>query len=320
MLRLLGAGLIAIGTWLQAALRFSSAVRHWILPPIPPRRLRHGKRTHDQTDLVTRAAIEAIEKVFVRDFKWSFRRLQDTSIGIDARAEILDGGWPTGRYLPLQIRPMPSRTENGGYRHHGEKGHLDYWRRHALTVCVILADPESGLMLWQLIETERCAQADGKWSITVPADNTLNASARLCFEEAVPSDPESLMRFAFALDRQLMEEVRDEITFIVWDEWSDATAIFSNLRIYFGEGPEEEPDEQIDYHLRAHSLHEVMIKLFPWASYSYAEPIREYSGRCAVHILEVDLRPEAYAYLEAEEFLEAGYPDEEEPNAPEPEG
>lgn len=320
MPRLLGAGLIAIGTWLQAALRFFSAVRHWILPPIPPRRPRHGKRTHDQTDLATRAAIEAIEKVFVRDFKWSFRRLQDTSIGIDARAEILDGGWPTGRFLPLQIRPMPCRTDKGSYRHDGEKGHLDYWRKHALTVCVILAAPESGLMLWQLIETERCAETDGKWAITVPADNTLNAAARLCFEEAVPSDPESLMRFAFALDRQLMEEVRDEITFFVWDEWNDATAIFSNLRIYFGEGPEEEPDEQIDYHLRAHSLHEVMVKLFPWASYSYAEPIREYSGGITVHILEVDLRPEAYSYLDAEEFLEAGYPDEEEPNAPEPEG
>ncbi|CCM76501.1 hypothetical protein [Rhizobium mesoamericanum] len=62
-----------------------------------------------------------------------------------------------------------------------------------------------------------------------------------------------------------------------------------------------------------------MIKLFPWASYSYAEPVRESFGGCAVHILEVDLRLEAYAYLQAEEFLEAGYPDEEEPNAPEPE-
>jgi hypothetical protein len=39
-----------------------------------------------------------------------------------------------------------------------------------------------------------------------------------------------------------------------------------------------------------------------------------------VHILEVDLRPEAYSYLDAEGFLEAGYPDDEEPNAPEPEG
>jgi hypothetical protein len=287
---------------------------------MPPRRPRHGMRTHDQTDLATRAAVEAVEKVFVRDFKWSFRRLPNTSIGVDARAEILDGGQPTGRFLPLQIRLMPSREENGCYRHHGEKGHLEYWRKHALTVCVILADPKSGQMLWQLIETARCAETDGSWAITVPADNALNACARLSFEEAVPSDPETLMRCAFALDRQLMEEVRDEMTFFVWDELNDATPIFGNLRIYFGEGPEENPDDQMNCRLRANSLHEVMIRLFPWATYSYADLIREDSGEVAVHVLEVDLRPEAYAYLDAEEFLEAGYPDEEEPDAPEPEG
>lgn len=271
-------------------------------------------------DSATRVAIEAVEKVFVRDFRWSFRRLPDASIGIDARAEILHGDWPTGRFLPLQIRPMPSRTENGGYLHQGEKGHLDYWTKHALPVCVILADPESGLMLWQLIEKGLYLETDSGWSIIVPAENTLNASARLCFEEAMPSDTESLIRFAFALDRPLMEEIREQTTFFVWDEWGDTTAIFCNLRIYFGESPQEEPDEQIDYRLRAHNLHEIMTRLFPWASYTYAEPIREYSGEVAVHVLEVALRPEACAYLDAEEFLEAGYPDEEEPRAPESEG
>jgi hypothetical protein len=61
-----------------------------------------------------------------------------------------------------------------------------------------------------------------------------------------------------------------------------------------------------------------MTKLFPWATYSYAEPISEYSGEVAVHILEVELRPEAHAYLDAERFLEAGYPQESDPPALEP--
>ncbi|MDP9812217.1 hypothetical protein J2W42_005087 [Rhizobium tibeticum] len=58
-----------------------------------------------------------------------------------------------------------------------------------------------------------------------------------------------------------------------------------------------------------------MTRLFPWATYSYAEPIKEYSEDVAVHVLKVELRPEAEAYLEAEDFLVAGYPDEEEPCA-----
>jgi len=48
--------------------------------------------------------------------------------------------------------------------------------------------------------------------------------------------------------------------------------------------------------------------------------MRKHSGDVAVHILEVDLRPKTYAYLDAEEFLATGYPDEEEPHAPEPSG
>ena len=156
--------------------------------------------------------------------------------------------------------------------------------------------------------------------MVVPAANVLDANARLCFDETLASDAESLMRSAFVLDRELMEEVQDQTTFFVWDEWGDTTAIFSNLQIYIGEGERDEPDIRIDYHLRANNLHDVMSRLFPWATYSYAEPIKEYSEEVAVHVLEVELRPEAEAYLEAEDFLVAGYPDEKAPRAPESEG
>ncbi|MGG6892404.1 MULTISPECIES: DUF4365 domain-containing protein [Rhizobium] len=313
MVRLLRAGFIAIDALI-------AAVRRWIFPP-PPLQLR-GKKLHDhETDPAVRLAIDAVEKVFLRDFKWAFRRLSSSDTGIDARAEILDDGRPTGRFLPLQIRSVsPTSRRHGDHTHRGEKKNLDYWTRHSLPVWVIIVDSESGLMLWQQVEERLCEVTDAEWSIVIPATNVLDASARLCFEETIATDPESLMRSAFALDHALMQEIRDQTTFFVWDEWGDTTAIFCNLRIYIGEGREEEPDVRIDYHLRAHSLHDVMTTLFPWATYSYAEPISEYSGEVAVHILEVELRPGAYAYLEAESFLEAGYPEDEEPSAPEPDG
>ncbi|WFU13410.1 DUF4365 domain-containing protein (plasmid) [Rhizobium sp. CB3090] len=269
-------------------------------------------------DPAVRLAIDAVEKVFVRDFKWAFRRLSSSDTGIDARAEILDDGWPTGRFLPLQIRSVSSTSKrHGDHTYRGEKKHLDYWTRHALPLWVVIVDYESDLMLWQQVEKSLCVVTESEWSIVIPATNMLDASARLCFDEAITTDPELLMRTAFALDRVLMQEMQDQTTFFVWDEWGDTTAIFCNLRIYVGGGQKEEPDVRIDYHLRAHSLHEVMIKLFPWATYAYAEPISEYSGEIAVHILKVELRPQAYAYLQAESFLEGGYPKEEEPSAPE---
>ncbi|MBX4971253.1 DUF4365 domain-containing protein [Rhizobium binae] len=321
MVRLLQAGLVAIRMLITAALTLLAAVRRRAFPPEPPRRrLQSRKPDIHQMDPSARIAIDLVEKVFIRDFGWSFRRQTDSNIGIDARAEILENGWPTGRLLPLQIRPIScvERTE-GHYIYRGEKHHLDCWARYSLPICVIIVDTETGLISWQRIEKQLCEEVRMEWSIAIPATNLLDATARLCFEEAIPTDPESLMRSAFALDLVLMEQIQDQTTFFVWDEWGDTTAIFGNLRIYIGEGQEAEPDVQIDYRLRAPNLHDVMVRLFPWASYSYAEPISEYSGEVAVHTLEVALRPEARAYLEAENFLVAGYPEDEAPSAPEPE-
>ncbi|WP_342637400.1 DUF4365 domain-containing protein [Rhizobium leguminosarum] len=325
MFRLFQARLIAIGAQLAAVITAAFKVfvflRNRIFSPTLPSRLQHiRKPSRYETDPAVRLAIDAVEKIFVRDFKWAFRRLPESGIGIDARAEILDQGLPTGRFLPLQIRAMSFQAERGGdYIHHGEKKHLDYWTMHSLPVCVIVVDNHTGLTLWQMVEKGRLEETDAEWSIAVPPTNLLNAAARLGFEVVTPSDEESLLRSVFALDRALMEAMQDQTAFFLWDEWGDATPIFCNLRIYIGEGPEEEPDLQVDYHLRATNLHGVMARLFPWASYAYAEPIREYSGQVAVHVLEVELRPEARAYIEAETFLESGYPDEEEPWAPEAE-
>jgi hypothetical protein len=173
-------------------------------------------------------------------------------------------------------------------------------------------------MLWQRVEEQIFQKTEAGWSTIIPSTNVLDASAKLSFDEAISSDPGALIRSAFALDRALMEEMQDETTFFVWDEWLNQNLLFRNLRIYIGEDEEQELVATIDYHLRARSLHEIMTKLFPWATYSYAEPISEYSGVVAVHILDVELRPAAHAYLEAVSFFEAGYPEDDEPFPPEP--
>lgn len=300
---------------------FFAAIRKRLFPSMPPRHSLHCKGLKsDLADPATRSAIEAVEKAFVKDFKWFLRRMPESDIGIEARAEILDSERPTGRFMALHIRSEASCVrEEGGYLYHGSKDHLDYWSRHALPVYVIIAGSQDRPIVWQRVERSVCRETESEWSIIVPQTNILDASARLCFEEAISSEPEALMRSIFALDRPLMEEMQDRTTIFVWDEWINPPPTFGNLRIYLGNGRGEEPDMEIGYHLRADSLHEIMTTLFPWASYSYAAPISEYSGTVAVHVIEVEPRPEAYAYIEAESFLEAGYPQEAEPLVPDAE-
>jgi hypothetical protein len=312
MVRLLQVVCHAIAAFAAATLRFLAAVAHWA--PVSPKRRRVVRPSPFQTDPAICAAIEAVEKVFVRDYQWSFRRLSYARYGLDARVEILDNGRVTGRFLPLQIRPAPSTTDGDNYLHELEKRDLEYWDAHYLSVCVIVVEPEDRQMFWRWVEKESRQKIEERSVIAIPVTSVLDASARLDFEEVIPSAQEILLRSAFALDRGLMEVLGDRTAIFIWDEWGETTPIFCNLRIHLDES---EQGIQIDYRIRAHSLHDVMVKLFPWASYAYAEPIKEYSGEVAVHVLEVELRPEARAYIEAEEFLEAGYPDEEEPRPPE---
>lgn len=114
MVRFLRAGFVAINTLV-------AVVRRWIFAAAsPPLRLRSKKLDDHKTDPAARLAIDAVEKVFLRDFKWAFRRLPGSDTGIDARAEILDDGRPTGRFLPLQIRSVSRTNER-----HGDHIHLE---------------------------------------------------------------------------------------------------------------------------------------------------------------------------------------------------
>lgn len=298
-----------------------AAVRHRINPLTAPRRSRRSRLNTFEEDLTTRQGIDAVGKVFRGDPRWFFRKRFEPDIGVDAQAEILDDGSPTGRFMALQIRSGPAwfKTDGGDHVYEGENRHLDYWTKHSMPVCIVIVNPETGLMLWQRVEEQLCRETEARWSIVIPANNVLDASAKLFFDETISLDSESLIRSTFALDRALMEDMQDQTTLFVWDEWLNENLSFRNLRIYIGDDGREEPDVKIDYHLRADSLHEIMTRLFPWAIYSYAEPISEYSGVVAVHILGVELRPAAYAYLEAESFFEVGYPEDDEPFPPEPE-
>ncbi|MGF6178108.1 DUF4365 domain-containing protein [Ensifer sp. 4252] len=322
MVGLFQARLIAIGArFVAVAMTALAAVRHRINPPTTSRRSRKNRPHIFEEDLTACQGIDAVEKVFRGDPRWFFRKRYEPDIGVDAQAEILNAGNPTGRFIALQIRFGQSwfKTRDGDYIFHGESKHLEYWSKHSLPVCVVIVTRETGLVLWRRVEEQLCQSTGTGWAIIIPATNVLDASARLSFDEAISSDPEPLIRSAFALDRALMEEMQDQTTFFVWDEWLNQNLSFRNLRIYIGEDEEQELVATIDYHLRAPSLHEIMTKLFPWATYSYAEPISEYSGVVAVHILDVELRPAAHAYLEAESFFEAGYPENDEPFPPEPE-
>ena len=277
-----------------------------------------GRASSERTN---RRGVHAVGSIFLGDdFEWFFRPQDVSDVGIDALVEILDNDEPTGKLIALQIKTGQSYFRESGddYVLNIDTRHMEYWAKYDLPVYVILADPKKKLFLWQKVERRLCEPSREGWRIRIPKTNTLDATAKPFFERFTSNDPQAMMRSNFALDRELIEEIEKECerTIFVWDEWVNKGLTWRNLRIHIGGDRSAAADLVIDYHLTATGLPEIMAKLFPWCTYSYAADVENVMGEVNVHVLKIELRPEAIAYLRVEQFFEAGYPAEQKVSVP----
>lgn len=280
-----------------------------------------AKRGRASSERTNRRGVHAVGSIFLGDdFEWFFRPQEVSDVGIDALVEILDNDEPTGKLIALQIKTGQSYFRKSGddYVLSIDNTHMEYWAKYDLPVYIILADPKKQLFLWQKVERRLCEPSRNGWRIKIADTNILDASAKPFFERFTSNDPHAMMRANFALDRELIEEIEKEeaLTVFVWDEWVNKGLTWRNLRIYIGGDRSAVPDLTIDYHLAASGLPEVMAKLFPWCTYSYAEAVKNYALEVNVHVIAIELRTEALAYLQIERFFEAGYPEEQEIGIP----
>lgn len=184
------------------------------------------------------------------------------------------------------------------------KRHIEYWIKYSIPVYVIIADPERKLFLWQKVERRLCTPTRGGWRIGIPRSNPLNPTAKPFFERPAPRDAQSIARAHFKLDRELIDEISrtGRAAIFVWDEWRNENA-WRNLRIYIDGDRSVAADLVLDLDLAADGgLPEIMEKVFPWSRHCYAEET-SISAEVKVHVLSVELRNEATAYLQLERFL-----------------
>ena len=278
--------------------------------------LRGTKVGSARSERTNRRGVHAVGSIFLgEDFEWFFRPQEVSDVGIDAIVEILDNDEPTGRLIGLQIKTGASyfRSSGDSYVLSIDNKHMEYWAKYDLPVYLILADPKRGIFLWEKVERRLCQPTRDGWKIKIPKTNTLDASAKAYFERFTSNDPQSLMRSNFALDRELIGEIEKtgRPAIFVWEQWLNKGLTWRNLRIYVDGDRSVKPDLEIDYRLAAKSLPEIMAKLFPWCTFCYAEDVVNQMEEVDLHVLNVELRPEAIAYLQVERFFEAGYPDEQ---------
>jgi len=221
-------------------------------------------------DNTERVGVNAVEAIFLNEFKWIFREQLISDFGIDAIVESFDDDKPSGRLAALQIKSGSSyfRKKGADFIFNGELRHLEYWTNHALPVFIILHNPKTGLTLWQKIETRLVTKTENGWSIIIPSENLLDIKAKEFFEAGIARDDEGKRRFKFAVDFDLMKEFQkhDEI-YLRIDRWVNKTLSVRGVRIYYGEKDKSEADVQLGYWAAGYDNDYLMRSWFPWLDY-----------------------------------------------------
>jgi hypothetical protein len=266
--------------------------------------------------LTERRGINAVEAIFLDEFRWFFREQAVSDVGIDAQVEVAEHGQATGKLIALQIKSGPShfRKQGSDYVYHGTQRHLDYWLGHSLPVYLILHDPDRKLTLWQKVERHLARVTDSGWSIIIPAGNILSAAFKESIVAGIPTDLPSIRRARMAMDLDLMKQLADEeeIYFEI-EHWVNKTLGMRGIAIMFDETDKTEPDATLDFMYPVGSHERLMAWWFPWLDYEYIETRDLMSGEVETVVLHVWVNDLGKSYIAVEDYFVDGVPEPELP-------
>ena len=125
-----------------------------------------------EAEALERGAIHAAARDFSR-MGWIFREQIASDIAIDALAEEVNAGIPTGRLVALV-----SKVQRDGWVYGTGNSQLSYWFSYSLPVVVLAYDPDTGLTHWQHLIPDAVAYTGRGWRIRIPAEHVIGPEAR----------------------------------------------------------------------------------------------------------------------------------------------
>jgi hypothetical protein len=159
---------------------------------------------------------EAAAKLEISKWGWAFRLQPERDYGIDAHAEPVARGEPSGKLIALQIKTGPSyfrEPVSEGWVHRDDDKHLRYWLRYCLPVILLLHDPDSGTTYWAHVASDAIEYTDAGWKMVVPSGQVLGPDAIQAFTALAESAPgaadDPLERSCAALPPSVARILRD---------------------------------------------------------------------------------------------------------------
>lgn len=271
------------------------------------------------TDQTERAGVHAVGGIFT-ELGWAFREQPTSDFGIDAQVEKLDDdGLGAGKLIALQIKTGPSYFKKRGddFVYYGEDRHRDYWLKHSLPVFIVLHDPDAKLTLWQKVEHHLITEGkNGRWSITIPAKQTLDKDNERYIASSIASDLASIRRYRLALDLPFIRQFAEHETSYLWiQEWVNKSLNFRDTSVVFGDDPDADAELELNTWLPAYSIHRFMHVHFPWLNWTEHEyqDAGMRAGEVAYWVLETELSDIGKAALILDDFYASDMPPDEPP-------
>ncbi len=111
---------------------------------------------------------------------FAFRVQHDEDYGVDAHAELIEDGQPTGMLLGIQLKTGPSyfkESQGDSYVFRADSRHVEYWFDHCLPVLICLCDLDSRRVHWQAVDAETATSTGKGFKILIPMSQKLDSNS-----------------------------------------------------------------------------------------------------------------------------------------------
>ena len=181
--------------------------------------------------------VQRVSSTVFEKLGWIFKRNpQEYDFGIDGQVEVVDSlGTVTGQAFAVQIKYGKSFFKEGtkwGYVYRGELKHLNYLINYPLPVFIMLCDPDSENVYWEIFDASKTDKTKSSWRISVPKSQILHTSkeAILAIIPEVDDHMEDLEEYWFV--NKVISKYTDSLHLVIIREWIEAGDI-SNVITFF---------------------------------------------------------------------------------------
>ncbi|WP_086481890.1 DUF4365 domain-containing protein [Oceanospirillum sanctuarii] len=128
--------------------------------------------------------VQRVSTIVFESLGWIFKRTpQEFDFGIDGQVDVVDvNGTVTGQTFAVQIKYGKSffKEENRwGYIYRGELKHINYLLNYPLPVFIMLCDPDSNDVYWELFDANKTESTPSAWKMSISKNQVLVDSKKL---------------------------------------------------------------------------------------------------------------------------------------------